>query len=94
MISGNCNDTVGFVLKLGLMFITLCFPLLLCLYLFVCLYMQTMMCVPALRVNSSVPIILAVWCAPVTLGIAMTGKDIETVRNRTAWVRFYSYSYE
>lgn len=96
MIFGNYNDTAGFVLKLIFMFIILCFPLLLCLCLFVCvcLFMQTMMCALALLVNSSVPIISAVWCAPVTLGIAMTGKDIETERNRTAWVRFYSYSYE
>ncbi len=94
MIFGNDRYIVGFDLKLGLfiynlvlsflvMFISVC--------LWVCLYMQTMMCALAPHVNSSVLIISAVWCAPVTLGIAMTGNDTETVRNHTAWVRFCSY---
>ncbi len=90
MIFGNDRYIVGFDLKLGLfiynlvlsflvMFISVC--------LWVCLYMQTMMCALAPHVNSSVPIISAVWCAPVTLGIVMTGNDTETARNHTAWVR-------
>lgn len=50
------------------------------------IYVQTMTYAPAPPVSSSVPIISAEWCVPVTPAIAMTVSVTEGERSPIVWV--------